>query len=167
MADVAAYVARLPMTPHNSIGPGVDLALGEQLYQDNCVDCHGSAGEGDLQKHIPAIAGQHYPYLMRQFDQIRSGQRKNADPEMQEQVEGFTPKQQAAVLDYTSRLRPPQEKLAADGWANPDFPRYVRDAMGIRATPPGPPPPPPAPPGPQAHPVPPPVTMPPIDPSGR
>ena len=140
IADVAAYVAQLPMTPHNSVGPGDNLGLGEQLYADNCVDCHGAAGEGDVEEHIPAIAGQHYPYLIRQFDQIRSGQRKNADPKMQEQIEGFTAEQQAAVLDYTSRLRPPAHKLADEGWLNPDFPHYVRDAMGIRAVPPVPPP---------------------------
>jgi len=140
IADVAAYVARLPMTPHNSVGAGDNLGLGEQLYADNCVDCHGVAGEGDVEEHIPAIAGQHYPYLIRQFDQIRSGERKNADPKMQEQIEGFTAEQEAAVLDYTSRLRPPAQKLADEGWLNPDFPHYVRDAMGIRAVPPVPPP---------------------------
>jgi len=138
IADVAAYVSQLPMTPHNSVGPGTDLARGEQLYADNCVDCHGPAGEGDLEKHIPAIAGQHYPYLMRQFEHIRNGQRKNADPEMQKQIAGFTAEQEAAVLDYTSRLRPRPDKLAPEGWVNPDFPSYVRDAMGIHAVPPGP-----------------------------
>jgi cytochrome c553 len=139
MADVAAYVSQLPMTPHNAVGPGTDLELGQQLYQDNCVDCHGSAGEGDVDKHIPAIAGQHYPYLVRQFDNIRTGKRKNSDPEMVKQIEGFTPEQESAVLDYTSRLRPPAKKLAADGWTNPDFPHFVRDALGIRAKPPQPP----------------------------
>jgi len=133
IADVAAYVAQLPMSPHNAVGPGNRLALGEQLYVDNCADCHGAAGEGDLGEHIPAIAGQHWPYLMRQFDQIRGGQRKNADPKMREQIEGFTAEQQAAVLDYSSRLRPPARKLADDGWLNPDFPDYARDAMVIRA----------------------------------
>jgi cytochrome c553 len=139
IADVAAYVASLPMTPHNSVGPGAELALGEQLYEENCVDCHGSAGEGDVEKHIPAIAGQHFPYLMRQFDQIRTGQRRNSDSEMVKQIRGFTQAQQAAVLDYTARLRPPANKLAADGWTNPDFPNYVRDAMGTAAQPSAPP----------------------------
>jgi cytochrome c553 len=140
IADVAAYVAQLPMTPHNGLGPGTDLALGERLYEDNCVDCHGPAGEGDVKEHIPAVAGQHYAYLMRQFEDIREGRRRNSDPKMVEQIQGFTPEEQAAVLDYTARLRPPAEKLAPEGWVNPDFPAYVRDAAGIRATPPAPPP---------------------------
>ena len=33
---------------------------------------------------------------------------------------------EAAVLDYTSRLRPPADKIAQEGWLNPDFPSYVR-----------------------------------------
>jgi cytochrome c553 len=135
IADVAAYVAKLPMTARNGVGPGTDLALGEQLYQENCVDCHGAAGEGDREKHIPAVAGQHFEYLYRQFENIRTGRRKNSDPEMVEQIQGFQPAEQAAVLDYTSRLRPPAEKLADEGWTNPDFPSYVRDSMGLTTSP--------------------------------
>ncbi|WP_306341721.1 c-type cytochrome [Thiohalocapsa halophila] len=138
LADVAAYVAQLPMTPHNGLGPGTDLALGEQLYEEHCLDCHGVDGEGDVREHIPALAGQHYAYLMRQFDQIRDGARRNADSKMSQEIQNFTPAEQSAVLDYSARLRPPADKLAPDGWTNPDFPSFVRDAAGIRARPPMP-----------------------------
>lgn len=129
MADVAAYVSQLPMTPHNGVGPGVDLDLGDQLFRDDCAECHGERGQGDADAHIPAVAGQHYMYLVRQFDAIRSGQRKNADEEMVRKIKGFSPKEESAVLDYVARLRPPADKLAREGWVNPDFPGYVRDAM--------------------------------------
>ncbi|MBK1649339.1 c-type cytochrome [Rhabdochromatium marinum] len=145
MANVAAYVEQLPMAPHNGVGPGVDLELGEQLYQDNCVDCHGERGQGDAEDHIPAIAGQHFMYLVRQFDAIRSGQRKNADEKMIKQIKSFTQQQEGAVLDYVSRLRPPADKLATENWMNPDFPNYVRDAMQGAPIPPPPPPMPPLP----------------------
>ena len=126
LADVAAYVAQLPMTPHNGVGPGDDLELGARLYEDNCKKCHGAEGEGDGKEHIPAIAGQHYLYQMREFDWIRIGKRLNSDPKMVKQIQSFTPREQSAVLDYTSRLRPTKGKLAKDGWQNPDFPNYVR-----------------------------------------
>lgn len=129
VADVAAYVSQLPMTNSNGVGPGNDLELGKQLYKDNCVKCHGKNGEGDAKEHMPAIAGQHFNYLKRQFDLIRTNRRKNADPKMVKQIKGFSPREEAAVLDYTSRLRPPAEKLAKDGWTNPDFPSYVRGPM--------------------------------------
>lgn len=126
IADVAAYVAQLPMSPHNGLGPGNDLEHGKALYEHNCVDCHGTEGQGDEKEHMPSIAGQHFLYLMRQFDAIRTGTRKNSDPKMVKQIDGFTPRDQAAVLDYTSRLRPASHRLARDGWLNPDFPNYVR-----------------------------------------
>jgi cytochrome c553 len=126
IADVAAYVSALPMTPHNGVGSGMDLELGRKLFEANCVKCHGKQGEGDEKDHMPAIAGQHFNYLVRQFDNIRSGRRKNSDPKMVKQIEGFTPREEAAVLDYTSRLRPPADKVAQEGWLNPDFPKYVR-----------------------------------------
>jgi cytochrome c553 len=136
MADVAAYVAALPMTADNGVGPGTALGRGEDLYREQCLNCHGPAAEGDVEDHIPALAGQHYAYLVRQFDHIRAGERRNADSKMTKQIEHFTAADEAAVLDYTSRLRPPADKLAPPGWTNPDFPSYVRDAAGIRATPP-------------------------------
>jgi cytochrome c553 len=138
LADVAAYVAELPMNPRNGVGPGVDLALGQEVYKEHCAKCHGADGQGNEAEHTPAIAGQHYLYLMRQFDAIRMGRRKNSDPKMVKQIDGFTPRHQAAVLDYTSRLRPPQSKLAETGWTNPDFPAYVRDPMGVTHMPPMP-----------------------------
>lgn len=136
IADVAAYVAQLPMTPDNGLGPGIDLALGKELYEEHCVKCHGEKGEGVVDEHGPAIAGQHYAYLVRQFDAIRSGLRRNSDPKMVKQIESFSPRQESAVLDYTSRLRPSEEKLARTGWTNPDFPGYIRDPSRLVPPPP-------------------------------
>jgi cytochrome c553 len=128
IADVAAYISQLPMSPHNGVGPGMDLAWGEQLYKDNCTECHGDRGEGNLEDHIPAIYGQHYRYLLRQFEWIKMERRRNADKKMVKQIHNFSHRDIRAVLDYVSRIRPPQEKLAADGWQNPDFPKFARPA---------------------------------------
>ena len=126
IANVAAYISQLPMDPHNEVGPGVDLTWGEQLYKDNCVDCHGDRGQGDGPDHIPLIQGQHYRYLMRQFEWIKIGKRRNSDEKMVKQIQRFSPRDMSAVLDYVSRLKPPAEKLAPQGWTNPDFPNYTR-----------------------------------------
>lgn len=126
IADVAAYISALPMTRRNGQGPGRHLQHGERLYKENCVDCHGENGEGDSEEHIPALYGQHFRYLVRQFEWIRSGRRRNADPDMVEQIRGFSHFDVQAVMDYTSRLKPPEEKIAKPGWSNPDFPKYSR-----------------------------------------
>lgn len=156
IADVAAYVASLPMNPQNGVGPGNELERGRQVYEEQCAKCHGSGGEGNDEEHIPAVAGQHYGYLMRQFEAIRSGARHNSDPKMVKQIDGFTPADQMAVLDYTSRLRPAPGKLAEVGWTNPDFPAYARDPMSVPPMPamPAMPPMPPAPPLPPMPPMP-------------
>ncbi len=125
-ADVAAYLARQPMTRNNGLGPGGDLNHGKRLYEENCVDCHGKEGEGNEKKYMPLIQGQHYDYLVRQFEWIREGKRRNADEEMVEQIQGFTDRDISAIMDYTSRLKPPAGRLAVPGWRNPDFPRFVR-----------------------------------------
>ncbi|EGV51009.1 c-type cytochrome [Candidatus Endoriftia persephone] len=126
IADVAAYIAQLPMTPTNGRGSGMDLEHGEKLYVDNCVECHSEHGEGNRKEHIPMIQGQHYRYLMRQFEWIRTGRRRNADSSMVKQIRRFTARDVAAVMDYVSRLVPPPGKLAEQGWVNPDFPSYSR-----------------------------------------
>ena len=128
IADVAAYISHLPMSPHNGVGLGNDLALGEQLYKDNCTECHGEQGEGNGEDHIPLIYGQHYRYLLRQFEWIKMERRRNADKKMVKQIHGFTHRDIRAVLDYVSRIRPPAEKLAQPGWTNPDFPKFARPA---------------------------------------
>ena len=63
---------------------------------------------------------------LREFDLIRANRRMNADPKMVRHIEGFSRREESAVLDYASRLRPPAEKLAKRDRLNTDFPHHVR-----------------------------------------
>lgn len=119
--DVADYIAKLPMNPEPGLGAGTDLALGEKLYKDNCVQCHGDNGQGMADKFYPRIQGQHYKYLVRQFEWIRDGKRRNANPDMVKQIKGFSDKDMQAVMDFVSRQKPPKEMVGEPGWENPDF----------------------------------------------
>ncbi len=121
IADVAAYISKLPMNPENGVGPGTMLDKGKQLYADNCVRCHGEMGEGNDEKFYPAIYGQHYEYLLRQYKWIKEGKRRNANPDMVKQIQTFTDDDTVAVLDFVSRMKPPKERLGEPGWENPDF----------------------------------------------
>jgi len=127
IADVATYVSQLPMTWDNGKGTPSRAEEGKALYEQYCTDCHGAEGEGDNAEHIPLIQGQHYNYLVRQFEWIRIGRRLNADDEMAEQIQGFHSGEMYDVMSYASYLAPPSEKLAPDDWVNPDFPKYSRD----------------------------------------
>jgi cytochrome c553 len=121
VADVAAYVDTLEISVDTGKGRGDDLELGEKVYREHCVRCHGATGQGKNELFIPRIQAQHYRYLVRQFEWIRDGKRRNANPEMVEQIRSFEDRETHAVLDYVSRLEPPAEFQAPPGWRNPDF----------------------------------------------
>ncbi len=126
MADVTAYIATLPMNPDNHKGPWApgtpEYDQGAKLFKDNCVKCHGERGEGKAEKFYPRLEGQHYSYMVRQFEWIRDGKRRNANPEMMKQIKEFTDKQMQMVINWASYQMPPKEDLApSKDWLNPDY----------------------------------------------
>jgi cytochrome c553 len=124
IADVAAYVASLPMNPDHGRGVPINLELGAEIYERDCKECHGANGEGNQEDHVPKIQGQHYAYLKRQFDWIRNGRRRNADKKMVKQIRGFSSRDEVAVLSYVSHI--PPEQTAKQNWRNPHFQQYDR-----------------------------------------
>jgi cytochrome c553 len=130
IADVAAYVASMPMTPNNEQGFPLRLAEGKVIYDKLCAECHGDEGEGDPEDHIPRIQGQHYSYLTRQFDWIRNGRRRNGDEKMIKQIRNFIPPEEVAVLSYVSSLKP--KNMAPPGWRNRDFDNFDRSWRPMR-----------------------------------
>ncbi len=121
VSDVTGYIAeKRLMNPNNGKGPGDDLEHGEKLYKENCVKCHCEQGQGSAKNFYPRIQGQHYKYMLRQFEWIRDGKRRNANPDMVKQIQGFTEKDMKAVIDYASRLKPPKELVAPPSW-EPDL----------------------------------------------
>lgn len=107
LADVSTYLASLPISHDNGRGPGSSLSRGKELYQRDCVSCHGQNGEGDGAKFFPQLAGQHYKYLLRQVTETRDGQRRNADPEMVRLLRPYSTQELEAVCDFMSRLDSP------------------------------------------------------------
>ncbi len=121
LADVAAYISTLEISVANGQGPGSDLERGASLYAEHCAECHGVDGEGNNDDLVPRLQAQHYRYLVRQFQWIRDGGHRDANADMKDTIHNLDDGEMAAVLDYASRLLPPEELRAPDDWNNPDF----------------------------------------------
>jgi cytochrome c553 len=105
LADIAVYLEGLQVSPEHGVGPGSNLEQGRGLYERDCLECHGPAGEGDADQFYPRVRGQHYEYLLRQMRDIRIGKRRNANVEMWEVVKDYQDGEILAVVDYISRLQ--------------------------------------------------------------
>lgn len=122
VADVAAYIDTLEMSVATGKGSGDDLERGATRYAAACARCHGARAEGDGERFVPRLQSQHFAYLLRQFQAIRDGRRGNANAEMVDHVQGISDAEARAILDYVSRIEPPEAFQAPPGWSNPDFP---------------------------------------------
>lgn len=111
LADVSAYIESLCIPTDHGKYEGADAALqvskGKELYEKQCLECHGKNGEGDKAKFYPVIAGQHYKYLLRQMTEIRDGHRRNANPDMVKIIKPYTDDMLVAISAYQSSLKMP------------------------------------------------------------
>lgn len=106
IADIAAYLAKLPIPADNGKGDGKLLERGMALYKQDCAVCHGANGEGNAEKFIPRVSWQHYSYLLRENKSIQStaGKRRDANPNMVKVIKRYSYKDLTAVSDYMSRM---------------------------------------------------------------
>jgi cytochrome c553 len=78
ITDIATYVSELQWKPAGGIGGEDELVgHGEAVYLQSCQACHGSTGEGDPEKLVPRLAGQHYGYVLREMHDAVEGRRPN------------------------------------------------------------------------------------------
>ena len=111
LADVSAYIESLCIPTDHGKYEGADAAQqivkGKDLYEKQCLECHGKNGEGDKAKFYPVIAGQHYNYLLRQMTEIREGKRRNSNPDMVKIIKPYTDDMLVAISAYQASLKMP------------------------------------------------------------
>jgi len=116
LADVATYIEGLCIPLDHGKYDGADAALqiakGKELYEKECLECHGKNGEGVKDKFYPVIAGQHYKYLLRQMTEIRDGHRRNANPDMVKIIKKYSNDQLIAISAYQSSMTMPGSMCA-------------------------------------------------------
>jgi cytochrome c553 len=114
LADVAAYISRLPVQPARDVGSGEHLREGQAAYARACAHCHGGRAEGDNKLRFPRLAGQHYGYLVKQIDLMIGGARFNVSWEHAQMLQELTDQEIVGVADWLARLH------AAPGRATDD-----------------------------------------------
>jgi cytochrome c553 len=105
IGNIAAYLSTLTSYRENGKGPENLSEKGKKLFIANkCSACHGKNGEGNAEKSYPVVASQHYGYLIREMNLIRTGVRGNSNPDMVKAISKFSQNDMDAVADYLSRL---------------------------------------------------------------
>ena len=102
LRDLGAWLAQTAPNGAPEEGAGQALAAGKRAYAEGCAGCHGTDGAGTLEG-TPALAGQHYSYLLTQLRGFTAGIRTHAAGT--DKAALGTPDQQQAMADYLSRLR--------------------------------------------------------------
>src|SRR5215831_3928080 len=102
LRDLGAWLSRAPPNREPEHGTGQALTAGKRVYVNACAGCHGPSGEGGDQPPVPALASQHYSYVLVQLRSFSSGARAHA-PGLDARIVGAADQQQA-LADYTSRL---------------------------------------------------------------
>ena len=73
VANVAAYIAGLPVTTAAADTEGADMRNGENQYNGACGACHGGAAQGNPGLNAPRLAGLDSAYLKRQYQNFAAG----------------------------------------------------------------------------------------------
>lgn len=105
LADVAALIASLqPMGP-TVHGSGEALTSGVTVYFERCQACHGATGQGDGDRGIARLAGQHPEYLLRQFIDVVESRRPRLSKTHTPSLRGLQRAELEGMADYLSRTR--------------------------------------------------------------
>lgn len=105
IADIAVFLSEAETAKENGKGPDPATAAGKALYEGRmCHTCHGGRGEGDRIQAYPALAAQHYGYLLREMEHIRDRTRSNSHPNMVRSVANLSRQQLEEIANYLSRL---------------------------------------------------------------
>jgi cytochrome c553 len=107
LAPTGAYATSAFMV----LGHG-DMANGEKIFKNGkgevpaCNSCHGEDGTGNDDMGTPRLAGQTYPYLVKELEDFAADRRTDLTMSvMNFNAKGLTPQDRKDVATYLSSLR--------------------------------------------------------------
>jgi cbb3-type cytochrome c oxidase subunit III len=104
IADVAAYVSKLARNGRRGIGSGEFVVEGSRIFAQQCESCHGRDAEGNAERGVPRLAGQHYSYLVRQMHNAVDGRRPALPALHSQRIDPLDDEQVRAVSDFLARI---------------------------------------------------------------
>lgn len=110
------------------LGEHPDLNHGRELF-DTCAACHQSSGAGAVDGTVPAIAGQHFRFIVHELTSFRHDQR--VDERMQHFTDQHHLKDAQAIADvaaYISQLPKTQSLDHGSGKSLADGARHYASA---------------------------------------
>ncbi len=110
LLDLATWLSQSVPNPEPEHGTGDAPASGRRAYAGACASCHGENGTGRELPAVPAVASQHYSYLLARIRGFASGRDEHA-PGIGPGIMGPAAQQQA-LADYASRLTLPHPQTA-------------------------------------------------------
>ena len=113
IADVAAYVSKLARHGNRGIGSGEFVVEGSRIFAQRCESCHGREAEGNAERGVPRLAGQHYSYLVRQMHNAVDGRRPALPALHSQRIEPLDYEQVRAVSDFLARAGWQESSAAA------------------------------------------------------
>lgn len=103
---VAAYIASLRRTTAVALGDGRNLDGGASDFARNCAGCHGARGAPNLERGVPALAGQHATYLARKLREVTLADNRFGKTHAPFAAR-LAPERLEAIADWLARLPPP------------------------------------------------------------
>ena len=105
LADVAALIASLQPMGATMPRSGEFLANGARVYFERCQACHGATGQGNADRGVARLAGQHPEYLIRQFIDVVEARRPRLSKTHAPLLRELQRTELEGIADYLSRTR--------------------------------------------------------------
>ena len=120
-------MSKLARHGNRGIGSGEFVVEGSRIFAQQCESCHGREAEGNAERGVPRLAGQHYSYLVRQMHDAVDGRRPALPALHSQRIEPLDYEQVRAVSDFLARIGW-EVSSAAPSSSRPSF-RALRSCM--------------------------------------
>jgi len=108
MNDVSSYIASIDLNKHYKFkipkSIETDAKKGEELFKDDCKNCHGKWANGRMKKMSPPLSGQYPEYLLRETKFFMSKSRHHDNDPEDETFEDYSQQDLRNIFAYVTSI---------------------------------------------------------------